>query len=126
MKVRFSSEGDAGISIIGADAEMTRNFETLKQAIIMRLLVQTGELTQLGHPEYGSRLNELIGHPLHEANLQLMKRFVKISLKHEKRIKKIETIKAYTSSNNPGAAFIDLSVIAQNGETGSIGVTVHV
>ena len=37
--------------------------DNLAQAIVMRLLTPRGELAELGHPEYGSRLNELLGAP---------------------------------------------------------------
>lgn len=35
--------------------------ENLAQALILRLLTARGSLTALGHPDYGSRLHELIG-----------------------------------------------------------------
>lgn len=43
------------------DLELTSGRQNLEQAIIMRLLTPRGELAALGHPEYGSRLHELIG-----------------------------------------------------------------
>ena len=126
IKVRLNSDGDAGIVMAGGDVDTVNGLNTLEQAIIMRLLTPLGELTALGHPKYGSRLHELIGHPLHTANLQLIERFVKISLKHEKRILKTENIKAYTLATTPGVAHVDLLATATTGESISLGVSVHV
>ena len=52
----------------------------------MRLLTPRGELAELGHPEYGSRLHELIGSPNSETRRSLAKLFVLESLAQEPRI----------------------------------------
>ena len=43
------------------DLATTAGRDNLAQAITMRLLTPRGELAELGHPDYGSRLHELIG-----------------------------------------------------------------
>jgi len=64
----------------------------LAQAIINRLLTRKGELTRLGHPNYGSRLYELIGEL---NNLRLRAKaevFLRDCLSQEKRIESIRFI----------------------------------
>jgi phage baseplate assembly protein W len=55
----------------------------------MRLLTPRGELAELGHAEYGSRLHELIGVPNTETRRSLTKLFVLESLAQEPRIEKV-------------------------------------
>ncbi len=72
-----------------------RDFETLAgrdnlgQALIVRLLTPKGELTPLGHPDYGSRLHEVIGAPNTPTTRNLAKLFVIEALKQERRVEKI-------------------------------------
>ena len=63
--------------------------DNLAQAIVMRLLTPRGELAELGHPEYGSRLNELLGTPNSETRRGLAKLFVLEALTQEPRIEKV-------------------------------------
>ena len=55
----------------------------------MRLLTPRGELAELGHPEYGSRLHELIGTPNTETRRGLAKLFVLEASRQEPRIEKV-------------------------------------
>jgi phage baseplate assembly protein W len=68
------------------DLATTAGRPNLGQAIAMRLLTPRGELAELGHPEYGSRLHELIGVPNTETRRSLTKLFVLESLAQELRI----------------------------------------
>jgi phage baseplate assembly protein W len=59
------------------------------QAVIHRIKTFKGELTELGHPEYGSRHHELIGQPNSENNRNLVKLYILQALAFEARIEKI-------------------------------------
>jgi phage baseplate assembly protein W len=61
----------------------------LEQAIIIRLLTPRGELAALGHPEYGSRLHELVGIPNTETTRNRMRLFILETLQQERRIAEI-------------------------------------
>ncbi|MEZ4868454.1 MAG: DUF2634 domain-containing protein [Caldilineaceae bacterium] len=63
--------------------------DNLAQAIFMRLLTPRGELSELAHPEYGSRLHELIGRVNSETTRNLIKLFILESLQAEPRIAEI-------------------------------------
>jgi phage baseplate assembly protein W len=63
--------------------------ENLGQAIIMRLLTPRGELSELAHPEYGSRLHELIGRQNTETTRNLGKLFILESLQAEPRVEEV-------------------------------------
>ena len=74
--------------------------ENLAQAVILRLLTPRGELAALGHPEYGSRVHELIGRENNTAQRNLLKLFVLEALKLEPRIDKVVELTVVPS---PGA-----------------------
>jgi phage baseplate assembly protein W len=70
------------------DMDVVGGRENLSQAIIMRLLTPRGELSALGHPEYGSRLHELIGRQNTDTTRNLVKLYILESLQMEPRIEK--------------------------------------
>lgn len=74
--------------------------ENLAQAVILRLLTPRGELAALGHPEYGSRVHELIGHENTKTQRNLLKLFVLEAMKLEPRVEKVVELRVETS---PGA-----------------------
>ena len=74
------------------DYETIDGRDNLGQAVLMRLLTPVGELAELGHPEYGSRLNELLGAPNSETHRGLAKLFVLEALAQEPRVAKVEEV----------------------------------
>lgn len=80
------------VSDTGGDLDTTTGRENLAQAIINRLLTRRGELAQLGHPEYGSRLYELVGE-LNNLRLRaLAELYIRDCLAQESRIEKVRYV----------------------------------
>jgi phage baseplate assembly protein W len=71
------------------DIASTGGIQTLRQAIVLRLLTPLGCLADLGHAGYGSRLSELVGELNTEATRNRAKVYVLQALAGEKRIRKI-------------------------------------
>jgi phage baseplate assembly protein W len=71
------------------DLRVARGVDTLRQAIVNRIKTRRGELTSLGHPDYGSRHHELIGEPNVERTRNLIKLYILQALKRERRIEKV-------------------------------------
>jgi phage baseplate assembly protein W len=90
----------------GGDLATVGDRTNLAQAILNRLLTRKGELTQLGHPDYGSRLHTLIG----ELNTTRMQGFatlyIRECLAQESRI---QTVKQLTFA--PPSRGIDRNVM---------------
>jgi phage baseplate assembly protein W len=66
--------------------------ENLAQAIVVRLLTPKGELEELAHPDYGSRLHELIGRPNTPERRDLVKLYTLESLNAEPRIANVVSV----------------------------------
>ncbi len=66
--------------------------DNLGQAVLLRLLTPQGELEALGHPEYGSRLHELVGLPNTAITRNLVKLYILVSLAQEPRIQKVTQV----------------------------------
>jgi phage baseplate assembly protein W len=96
----------AGGDLITVSAE-----ENLRQAIWLRLATPMGELTSLGHPDYGSRLLRLIGRLLTPQTLSLARAYVREALRREPRIKSIESLSVMPDPMRLGVLLIEASVL---------------
>jgi phage baseplate assembly protein W len=72
-----------------ADLRTIDGRDNLGQAVIVRLLTPRGELAALAHPDYGSRLHELIGRQNTETTRNLVKLHILESLAAEPRIEEV-------------------------------------
>ena len=71
--------------------------ENLAQAVILRLLTPRGDLAALGHPDYGSRVHELIGRENDGPRRNLLRLFILEALKAEPRIDKVAELRVEPS-----------------------------
>lgn len=81
------------------DLGLVQGIDNLGQAVLLRLLTPRGELAALAHPDYGSRLHELVGRVNTETTRNLVKLFILESLQQEPRIAKVEEV---TVTPTPG------------------------
>lgn len=87
-----------------------RYYNNLIQAIIARLKTQIGELSE--HPNYGSRLNELIGTVPDDLTLSTAKMYVFESLVQEPRIDEILEITPYFREGSSKTT-IDINLVVK-------------
>lgn len=64
----------------------------LAQAILNRFYTRKGELTELGHPDYGSKLHLLMGEPDNLRTRQVAELYIRECLLQESRIEEIKEI----------------------------------
>ena len=74
------------------DFSLVQGRDNLAQAIIIRLLTPRGELTALGHPEYGSRLHEVIGRENTDTTRNFIKLYILESLQQEPRVETVVAV----------------------------------
>lgn len=83
------------------DLALTAGVSNLTQAIANRLKTRKGELTALGHPNYGSRHHELIGEPNVNRTRNLIKLYILQALRDEPRIEKVMSAKVIAEHEPP-------------------------
>jgi phage baseplate assembly protein W len=86
--------------------------DNLAQALLLRLLTWRGELAPLGHPEYGSRLHELIGELNTETTRNRAKMYVLQALGDEPRVRRIVSVTVTASRSIREQIDIDLTLKA--------------
>lgn len=84
--------------------------DDLVQAINLRLNARRGELSGLGHPNYGSRLHALIGKLNTSANRKLLEAYTRECIRQEPRIKEIININIESLKSEPGRIYVHATV----------------
>ena len=92
------------------DLAMIDGRDNLAQAVIMRLLTPRGELSHLGHPQYGSRVRELVGRVNTETTRNLLRLYIIESLQQETRIDKVDNVAVCESVSRPSSVDVTLQV----------------
>lgn len=101
-------QSDLGISRTG-DLDTLIGVDNVIQAIRHRLCTRRGELTELGHPEYGSLLETVIGEPNTEDTHRIIETLVRDCLQYEPRIENIIDVEA--SQNQQNHNIVDVGVV---------------
>ena len=101
-------ESDLAVSRTG-DLATVSDIDNVVQAIRHRLCTRRGELTELGHPEFGSLLESVIGEPNVEDTHRIIETLVRDCLQHEPRIENIIDIVAFADPNQHDV--VNISVI---------------
>ena len=119
LRLRIGGSGSADVLVGvgdggGEDLQTLMGRDNLAQALTLRLLVELGELTELGHPRYGSRLRELIGEPMDSANLELLRRYVRRSLLADPRVEDVVALSVRPDPDRPGRAEVEATVAPIN------------
>lgn len=83
------------------DIRAVSRVEAIEQALVNRLKTRRGELTPLGHPDYGSRHHDLIGAPNVERTRNLIKLYVLQALRHEPRIERVLAVVVVADHKRP-------------------------
>ncbi len=93
------------------DLQTVSGRKNLGQAILHRLLTRRGELGDIGHPDYGSRLHELIGEPNNERTRELVRLYAKECIMQEPRVQDIKSLTVSVQKGNPYAVLLDITVL---------------
>ena len=99
------------------DLETVTAMINLQQALLLRFITQQGELADLGHPTYGSRLYLLIGEPNTPTNRNRAKLYVLEALAAEPRVDDVLRVTVETNRIDRGRLDIDVSLRPIFGDT---------
>jgi phage baseplate assembly protein W len=104
-------------SVTGIDLATVSLVDNLKQALLLRFLTPMGELAQLGHPDYGSRLFELIGELNSETNRNRAKLFALQALQAEPRVKEVRAVTVTQNRADRTRMDIKVSLVPVDSDT---------
>lgn len=99
------------------DLESVTGVDNLQQALLLRFLTPVGEMTALGHPDYGSRLHELIGEPNTRTNRDRAKLFALTALLAEPRVKEVRSLTVTTRRTRPNHVDIEARLAVLDGDS---------
>lgn len=99
------------------DLDIHSDVDNLVQALLLRFLTPRGEMELLGHPDYGSRLFELIGELNSETNRNRAKLFTLQALQAEPRVKEIRSVDVTQNRADPTRMDIRISLLPVDSDT---------
>jgi len=100
-----------GAQAATADLGRASDRANLAQALILRLLTLRGDLAPLGHPDFGSRLGELIGERNDETARNRARLYALQALAEEPRVREVRDLSVVTTAAAPDAIQISFSVL---------------
>jgi phage baseplate assembly protein W len=111
LKLKFDELGADLTVTPGGDFDIVSEENDLAQAIIARLATDEGELHDIGHADYGSRLHALIGQVNNAVTRERIKALVRDCLTKETRIKEVTSINVGTAVHDPSRVDIEITVL---------------
>jgi phage baseplate assembly protein W len=93
------------------DAGAVSGRANLAQALILRLLTRQGALAGLGHPDYGSRLTELVGELNNETTRNRARLFTIQALRQEPRVREMLDLSVESLPAEPNSIRISFAVL---------------
>lgn len=99
--------------------------ENLGQALILRLLTRRGALAPLGHPDYGSRLVDLIGQMNNDTSRNLARLYTIEAISQEPRVRQLLDLRVETAAGSPETLRITFSVLPLDDDA-PLGVALEV
>lgn len=100
---------------VNVDLETLSGAENLQQALLLRFLTPVGELAVLGHPNYGSRLFDLIGELNTERTRNRAKLYVLQALAAEPRVQEVLALRV--TQNHARREQMDIALSLQTIES---------
>jgi phage baseplate assembly protein W len=115
LKLRFDQTGADLVAAFEGDFDTVADEDNLAQAIIARLATDEGELYDIGHADYGSRLHDVIGEVNNATTRQRIKAKVEECLVQETRIKQVANINVVPDPDDPHAVDIEIAIVPIKG-----------
>jgi phage baseplate assembly protein W len=100
-----------------SDLQVHSDVDNLVQALLLRFLTPVGEMELLGHPDYGSRLFQLIGELNSETSRNRAKLFTLQALQAEPRVKEVRSVDVTQNRADPTRMDIKVSLLPVDSDT---------
>ena len=127
VDLRIAPGGRGGLALAGEPIDLAAisGRENLGQAIVLRLLTARGSLSPLGHPEYGSRLIELIGRTNNDTTKNLARLYTIEAIAQERRAISLLDLAVETAPGRPDTIQIRFSIVPID-DTNPLALTLEV
>lgn len=109
------SEKDLGSDLatsMTGDLDTVEEEYNLAQALFIRLRTMQGELRDLGHSSFGSRLYELIGEPNNERTRELARLYTRECVAMDPRVTEILNVSVRPAKGDLNRIDIEISIMA--------------
>lgn len=110
LKLKFERAG-ADLAPAEGDLDTVSGDDNLAQALIHRLTTEQGELDDIGHADYGSRLYEMVGEPNSEGTRAMIRNLVDRCLSEEPRVAEVRSVRATANAHDPTRVDIEITVV---------------
>jgi len=110
LKLRFERVG-ADLAPAEGDLDTVSGDDNLAQALIHRLTTEQGELDDIGHADYGSRLYEMVGQPNTDTTRAMIRNLVDRCLSEEPRVAEVTSVRATANAHDPSRVDIEITVV---------------
>jgi len=110
-------EGDGMVDLVSdrsGDLALAVGNTNISQALALRLMVRQGELGQLGLPDYGSRLHELIGQPNNQRTRVIAMGLARTAVEQDPRVKQVLKVEAQQEEHDVLRIKMDIELIQEN------------
>ncbi len=109
------TEGELGLDVSASESgdlsTITEEYN-LAQALFMRLRTMEGELSDLGHSSYGSRLYELIGEVNNERTREMARNYAMECVSHDPRVSEVVDVSVEAVKGEPNRIDISITIEA--------------
>jgi phage baseplate assembly protein W len=110
LKLKFDELG-VDLAASEGDFDTVKAEYNLAQAIIHRLAIGEGELYDVGHADYGSHLQDLIGEPNNGRTRMRVENLVRDCLTQEPRIREVSSVNVNSRPDDPNSLDIEITVL---------------
>src|SRR5947209_1051833 len=110
-------EDDGMVDLVSdrsGDLALAAGNTNISQALALRLMVRQGELGQLGLPDYGSRLHELIGQPNNQRTRVIAMGLARTAVEQDPRVKQVLKVEAQQEEHDVLRIKMDIELIEEN------------
>jgi phage baseplate assembly protein W len=100
-----------GLTLDLGDLDTVAGVDNLVQALLIRFNTPLGDLAALGHPDFGSRLHDLIGSGNTETTRNLVRLFTLETLRQEPRVGEVRSLVVQTIDGQPDRVLVSVDLV---------------
>jgi phage baseplate assembly protein W len=113
LRTEASDRMSIDVGDLRGDLSLRDGLDNIAQAIQNRLFTRLGEMSKLGHDDYGSELHKLIGQPNSWKAKARAELYIREALKKEKRVREVVEIYFPPADSIKNRSVLDIVIIVK-------------